>query len=282
MPNGPGHALNKILKDIINRFHVSIGDRVQSVKRVPCIEKLIRACTDSYFPGWDCHGLPIENKALQDLKVRLASSSQKSYPLQPFLCFSQQDSHSLPVSTIRDAARKTAEREMKVQMEEFEKFGIMADWSKESTYRTLGNGFLGRLSSRSHGMFSRSPVRNATTFCFPANGIQRFIPLCHVNTCRLADEFRSPGLIYRDYRPVYFSPSSRSALAEAELVYKDDHISHSVYVTFVLDPAHSDIFEGTGLSEITQAMQKETIRLLVWTTTPWTLSANMVRRRIIT
>lgn len=35
MPDGPGHALNKILKDIINRFHVSIGHRVQSVKRVP-------------------------------------------------------------------------------------------------------------------------------------------------------------------------------------------------------------------------------------------------------
>src|SRR6266436_6037589 len=43
------------------------------------------------------------------------------------------------------------------------------------------------------------------------------------------------GLIYRHYRPVHYSPSSRSALAEAELVYKDDHVSHSVYVAFDLD-----------------------------------------------
>lgn len=80
---------------------------------------------------------------------------------------------------------------------------------------------------------------------------------------------------------MYFSPSSRSALAEAELVYKDDHISHSVYVAFTLDSAHTDTLEGTELSKIIQAMGKETIRLLVWTTTPWTLSANMVRRGIV-
>lgn len=76
MPCVPGHALNKILKDIINRFHVSIGGRVQSVKHVPCIEKLIQNSTNSFLPGWDCHGLPIENKALQDLKVGFAIVSQ--------------------------------------------------------------------------------------------------------------------------------------------------------------------------------------------------------------
>lgn len=96
----------------------------------------------------------------------------------------------------------------------------------------------------------------------------------HMTIYRLADDPCFPGLIYRDYRPVYFSPSSRSALAEAELVYKDDHISHSVYVALTLDSAQSDSPE---LSKITQAGEKETIRLLVWTTTPWTLSANMVR-----
>ncbi|KAI9460791.1 tRNA synthetases class I-domain-containing protein [Boletus coccyginus] len=194
-----GHALNKILKDIINRFHVSIGDRVH------------------YFPGWDCHGLPIENKALQDLK---------------------EDPRSLLASTIRTAARKTAELEMKIQREEFEKFGIMADWSKESTYRTLDHQY-------------------------------------EMRQLRVFQQMVSKGLIYRDYRPVYFSPSSRSALAEAELVYKDDHISHSVYVAFTLDSAHSDTLQGTELCKIAQIVGKETLRLLVWTTTPWTLSANM-------
>ncbi|KAG8216484.1 tRNA synthetases class I-domain-containing protein [Butyriboletus roseoflavus] len=186
-------------------------------KRVPCIGELIRINVHSYFPGWDCHGLPIENKALQDLK---------------------QDPHSLPASTIRGAARKTAEREMKIQREEFEKFGIMADWSKESTYRTLDHQY-------------------------------------EMRQLRIFQKMVSKGLIYRDYRPVYFSPSSRSALAEAELVYKDDHTSHSVYVAFTLDSAHSDTLEGIELSKIIHAIGKETIRLLVWTTTPWTLSANM-------
>lgn len=67
-----GHALNKILKDIINRFHVSIGDRVQLVHGLIYCRVFSFLCIGfSYLPGWDCHGLPIENKALQDLKVSL-------------------------------------------------------------------------------------------------------------------------------------------------------------------------------------------------------------------
>ncbi|KAF8838923.1 isoleucyl-tRNA synthetase [Paxillus ammoniavirescens] len=202
-----GHALNKILKDIINRFHVSIGNRVH------------------YFPGWDCHGLPIEMKALQELK---------------------KDPHSLPASTIRDAAKETAEREMKTQKEQFKQFGIMADWGKESTYRTLDHDY-------------------------------------ETRQLRVFQQMVSKGcLVYRDYRPVYFSPSSRSALAEAELVYKDDHVSHSVYVTFTLDGTgfgkvlpHSVPPENPGLSRIYREMGEEPLRLLVWTTTPWTLTANM-------
>ena len=77
------------------------------------------------------------------------------------------------------------------------------------------------------------------------------------------------GLIYRHYRPVHYSPSSRSALAEAELVYKDEHVSHSVYVTFQLDQ------DAVRQSSALQGL--EDIQLLVWTTTPWTLTANMVR-----
>ncbi|KAK0496309.1 tRNA synthetases class I-domain-containing protein [Armillaria luteobubalina] len=185
-----GHSMNKILKDIINRFHVISGDRVQ------------------YIPGWDCHGLPIENKALKDLGT---------------------DSRSLTPSDIRSAARKTALREIEIQKEEFQQFGIMADWSKETTYRTLDHGY----EMRQLGIFQKM-VEN--------------------------------GLIYRHYRPVHFSPSSRSALAEAELVYKDDHISHSVYVTFDL---------GVAQSGERYAKFGRDIKLLVWTTTPWTLTANM-------
>ncbi|PBK70887.1 isoleucyl-tRNA synthetase [Armillaria solidipes] len=177
-----GHSMNKIIKDIINRFHVISGDRVQ------------------YIHGWDCHGLPIENKALKDLGT---------------------DSRSLTPSDIRSAAWKTALHEIETQKEEFQQFGIMADWSKETTYRTLDHGY----EMRQLAIFQKM-VEN--------------------------------GLIYRHYRPVHFSPSSRSALAEAELVYKDNHISHSVY------------------SGEKYAKYSHDIRLLVWTTTPWTLTANMV------
>ena len=91
------------------------------------------------------------------------------------------------------------------------------------------------------------------------------------------------GLIHRNHRPVYYSPSSHSALAEAELIYNDAHISYSVYVSFTLDVRSiaSSYREQTGgacefwrrtLGNDLEAK----VGLLVWTTTPWTLSANMV------
>ncbi len=80
------------------------------------------------------------------------------------------------------------------------------------------------------------------------------------------------GLIYRQHRPVHYSPSSRSALAEAELVYNEKHVSHSVYVTFELDPA-SQHMSGSLRAMIAGSKKAS---LLVWTTTPWTLTANMV------
>lgn len=81
----------------------------------------------------------------------------------------------------------------------------------------------------------------------------------------------SEGLVYRQYKPVYYSPSSRSALAEAELVYQDNHVSHSAYVCFELDTQGT---LGTAVERLIE--HYEQVRLLVWTTTPWTLSANMV------
>lgn len=63
-----GHALNKILKDIVNRYHTLLGERVQYV----VVHFLVRRLADnaaSYVPGWDCHGLPIEQKVLKSLGV---------------------------------------------------------------------------------------------------------------------------------------------------------------------------------------------------------------------
>ena len=80
------------------------------------------------------------------------------------------------------------------------------------------------------------------------------------------------GLIYRQHRPVHYSPSSRSALAEAELVYNEAHVSHSVYVSFQLDSASEHISDRL----CTLLADKTNVSMLVWTTTPWTLTANMV------
>ncbi|KAF8999113.1 tRNA synthetases class I-domain-containing protein [Cyathus striatus] len=190
-----GHALNKILKDIINRFHVSLGHRVH------------------YIPGWDCHGLPIENKALQELN---------------------KDALSIAPGTIRNAARETALREVESQKTQFRPFGIMADWdSTERTYRTLDHHY-------------------------------------EMRQLRIFQKMVEHGMIYRHYRPVHYSPSSHSALAEAELEYKDDHVSHSVYVTFNLDKNATG-----GHSTLHELASQNPVQLLVWTTTPWTLTANM-------
>lgn len=86
------------------------------------------------------------------------------------------------------------------------------------------------------------------------------------------DTKHSSGLITRDLKPVYWSPSSNSALAEAELVYKADHKSRSVYVAFEVNqsslPLH--ILEAMG-PRLTVGLD-----LAIWTTTPWTLPSNMV------
>jgi isoleucyl-tRNA synthetase len=72
-------------------------------------------------PGWDCHGLPIEQKALQQIGAKHTSLS--------------------PVS-IRTVARRTALEAIEVQKSEMKQLGIMADWN--NVYRTLGAACLER------------------------------------------------------------------------------------------------------------------------------------------
>lgn len=101
--NGPlhiGHALNKITKDIICRFELGQGKRVE------------------YVPGWDCHGLPIEIKALQAQKKDAANTD--------------------PVS-VREAARELATRTVEEQMKGFKEWAVMGDW--ENAYRTMERDF---------------------------------------------------------------------------------------------------------------------------------------------
>ncbi|KZO98568.1 isoleucyl-tRNA synthetase [Calocera viscosa TUFC12733] len=190
-----GHAVNKILKDIINRFQMLQGKRV------------------NYIPGWDCHGLPIENKVLKTLNAA---------------------PNTLPPSEIRAASRQLASEEITIQREEFKKMQIMADWSEETTYRTYDREY-------------------------------------EIRQLRLFQRMVGKGLINRRFRPIWWSPASRTALAEGELQYEDAHQTKSVYVKF---PVRRDEM-SEALGRAADALGLPKLSLLVWTTTAWTLPANM-------
>ncbi|PVI03358.1 isoleucyl-tRNA synthetase-like protein [Periconia macrospinosa] len=190
--NGPlhiGHALNKITKDIICRYQVSQGKKV------------------SFIPGWDCHGLPIEVKALQAQKRDLASTH--------------------PVS-VREAARQLAADTVELQKAGFKEWAVMGDWAH--AYKTMDKEFEIRQLEVFKKMFEK-------------------------------------GLIYRQYKPVYWSPSSRTALAEAELEYDENFKSLAAYVKYPVQMAEE--LRSGPLNEI-----QGPLNVVIWTTTPWTLPAN--------
>ncbi|PKX90388.1 isoleucine--tRNA ligase ISM1 [Aspergillus novofumigatus IBT 16806] len=189
-----GHALNKILKDIICRVQLAKGKRVR------------------YVPGWDCHGLPIELKALE-LQKELGNTGG-----------------SIGAAAIRKAARKLAGRTVKEQMKGFRSFGVMADW--DGHWKTMDKEF----EKRQLGVFR---------------------------------EMVDKGLIYRRFKPVYWSPSTGTALAEAELEYKDDHVSTAALVKFPLVSVPPQLAQDP-------LIQLKDLSAVIWTTTPWTLPANAV------
>ncbi|KAK3309503.1 tRNA synthetases class I-domain-containing protein [Chaetomium strumarium] len=181
-----GHALNKILKDMILRVKVQQGRRV------------------SYIPGWDCHGLPIELKAVGTAEGKRMSAG-----------------------AIRKAARKLAAKTVLEQMKSFRSYAVMADW--DARWTTMDMAY-------------------------------------EVRQLRLFQRMARRRLVYRKYKPVYWSPSSGTALAEAELEYNENHVSTAAYVRFpVVEGYH-------GLPGLDGFAGK--LFAVVWTTTPWTLPAN--------
>ncbi|KAK1417856.1 hypothetical protein QVD17_26990 [Tagetes erecta] len=184
-----GHALNKILKDIINRY------------------KLLQNCKVHYIPGWDCHGLPIELKVLQSLDQ---DARQGLTPLK-----------------LRAKAAKFAKATVKAQMASFKRFGVWADW--DHPYLTLD-------------------------------------PEYEAAQIEVFGQMVFKGYIYRGRKPVHWSPSSRTALAEAELDYPENHVSKSMYAIFRL------LSTPTKSGLIDEFHPK--LSLAIWTTTPWTIPAN--------
>ena len=185
-----GHALNKTLKDIINKVQLMQGKRAR------------------YIPGWDCHGLPIELKVLQSLK---AEERRELKPLE-----------------LRRKAHAYAEQQVEGQRQGFRRWGIWGEW--DTPYLTLQK----RYEAAQIDVFGRMVLA---------------------------------GHIYRGLKPVHWSPSSRTALAEAELEYPDGHTSPSVFVAFPVEQLSPALAEA--------GVKAEGLAVAIWTTTPWTLPANL-------
>lgn len=176
-----GHALNKVIKDMINRQKSMSGFHVP------------------YIPGWDTHGLPIE-QALTNKGVKRKEMS---------------------VAEFRQLCEQYAYEQIENQKSQFRRLGVRGDW--ENPYITL------------------KPE-------FEARQIEVF------------GKMAEKGYIYKGLKPVYWSPSSESALAEAEIEYKDVE-SYSIYVAF-------------GIKD-SKGVVPADAKFVIWTTTPWTIPANL-------
>ncbi|MBD7936796.1 isoleucine--tRNA ligase [Cytobacillus sp. Sa5YUA1] len=176
-----GHALNKVLKDFINRYKSMSGYHAP------------------YVPGWDTHGLPIE-QALTNKGVKRKE---------------------MTVAEFRKLCEEYAYGQIENQREQFMRLGVRGDW--ENPYITLK-------------------------------------PAYEAQQIKVFGEMAKKGYIYKGKKPVYWSPSSESALAEAEIEYKDKQ-SASIYVGFKVKDGKDVLSED--------------VRIVIWTTTPWTMPANL-------
>ncbi|WP_330994877.1 isoleucine--tRNA ligase [Staphylococcus pseudintermedius] len=176
-----GHALNKILKDFINRY------------------KTMQGFYTPYVPGWDTHGLPIE-QALTKKGVKRKEMTTAKF---------------------RDKCQAFAMEQIDIQKKDFLRLGVNGDF--DNPYITL------------------KPEYEAAQI-------------------RLFGEMADKGLIYKGKKPVYWSPSSESSLAEAEIEYHDKR-SASIYVAF-------DVKDSKGIVA-------DDAKFIIWTTTPWTLPSNV-------
>jgi isoleucyl-tRNA synthetase len=182
-----GTALNKSLKDFVNRY------------------KSMRGFRTPYVPGWDCHGLPIEQKVSREI---------------------QEKKLTLTTAELRAKCDEFSESWIAKQTRQFKRVGVLADWKNE--YKT------------------KAPA-------FEADILRTFAA------------FVEQGLVYRSKKPVYWSIPFETALAEAEIEYKD-HVSPSIWVRFAVPAEEARKF---GLPS------DKPLFVIIWTTTPWTIPANL-------
>ncbi len=176
-----GHMLNHLLKDFIVRY------------------KSMRGYYTPFIPGWDTHGLPIENV------ITKKGINRKTTSIVDF----------------RQHCEAFAHQQVALQMGQVKRIGVLADF--EHRYMTLQHDF-------------------------------------EASQIRVFADMALKGLIFKGLKPVYWSPSSESALAEAEIEYADVK-SHAIYVAF-------KVVDGKGVID-------NDTSIIIWTTTPWTMPANL-------
>ncbi|MDA8855241.1 isoleucine--tRNA ligase [Candidatus Pseudothioglobus singularis] len=176
-----GHAVNKVLKDVIVK------------------SKTLSGFDAPYVPGWDCHGLPIEHM-VEKKKGKVG--------------------HKISADEFRAACRKYADKQIEKQKVDFKRLGIFGDW--DNPYLTKN-------------------------FKYEADIV------------RALGKIVKNGHLAKGFKPVHWCTECSSALAEAEVEYKDKG-SDTVDVAFNVI---GDFFEND-----------KPVALIIWTTTPWTLPAN--------
>jgi isoleucyl-tRNA synthetase len=182
-----GHALNKILKDIVVKSRTMAGFDAP------------------YVPGWDCHGLPIEHAVDKALGARKREMSD---------------------ADVRRACREFAEKNIDLQRQDFIRLGIFGEWYHP--YATMSFHYEAAI----------------------ADALGRFL---------------QTGMVYKGLKPVHWCTYCQTALAEAEVEYRD-HTSPSIYVRFRMT--------DEAVRELDLPIEKP-LYAVIWTTTPWTLPSNL-------
>ena len=182
-----GTAMNKILKDFINKSKHMMGYQVP------------------YIPGWDNHGMPIESAIIKKNKI---------------------DRKKMSIPEFRNACHEFAQNFVDIQMGQFKRLGVTGDWE--------------------HPYLAMNPS-------FEAREVKVF------------GEMYKKGYIYKGLKPVYWCPHDETALAEAEIEYKDISCT-SIYVKFAMKDDSGKLADVCDLSKT---------YFIIWTTTTWTLPGNL-------
>lgn len=181
-----GHTLNKVLKDIVIRY------------------KTMRGYKAPYVPGWDCHGLPIEQQVLKKVGDKI---------------------HDMDPVELRELCHQYALEWIDIQRDQFKRLGILGDW--EQPYTTVSADY-------------------------------------EVGILTVLLQLVDKGLVRKGFKTVHWDTVFRTALAEAEIEYHE-HESPSIFVAMPI----LDVQRYPSLCQLPEAS------LVIWTTTPWTMPANL-------